>query len=82
MPQLLLPGPSPALRTDIARIISFGCHLVQKALLHLAQDQIDSKGMIGSIISEAPEFKSVEELSELAGDRELWNGLGNLICPK
>ena len=26
--------------------------LVQKALLHLAQDQIDGKGMIGSIISE------------------------------
>jgi hypothetical protein len=56
--------------------------LVQKALLHMAQDQIDGYNRIGSILTEAPEFNSTEYLLELAENRKLRNGLSNKICPK
>ena len=55
--------------------------LVQTALKVLAQDYLDGEITAGSIIQEAPLFKSVDELLEMAEDRELWNGASNkMFC--
>jgi hypothetical protein len=56
--------------------------LVQKALIHLAECHLeDAKS--GSILSEAQDhgirYNTVEELIELAEDKENWNRLSNLI---
>ena len=56
--------------------------LVQKALLHLANDHLQN-AKLGTILSEAPthgaRFNTVEELLELAEDRKEWNALSNCI---
>ena len=56
--------------------------LVQRALLHLAKDHLQSETS-GSILSEArmhgAGFNTVEELMELAENKQEWNGLSNLI---
>jgi hypothetical protein len=56
--------------------------LVRTAVLQLVQKCLEGESADGTILMDAPAHGSVEELLELANDKQLWNGVCNAMCPK
>ena len=51
-------------------------------LLRLVQQCVEGeRERAGTVLMDAPAHSSVEELLELAEDKQLWNGMCNALCP-
>ena len=68
----------------LGHVLRMGEHrLVRVAVVSLTERVLrgESEGK-GTVIMDAPGCGSVDELVELAQDRQLWNGMCNALCPK
>ena len=58
-------------------------NLVRAAVVKMCRGCIkDSRTAAGTVLMDAPEFKSVEELMAAAEDMLEWNSLTKSLCPK